>query len=104
MEFVDYLNKFIKVINLDFPKNQDMFYSTTVSLTTLCLLHPPHRYVFISQKAYQDSETRPESSVYTRMTGIALQGDRILDMVEYVQPPEVSPQDASHTTVFYTMS
>ncbi|XP_062310474.1 P2X purinoceptor 2 [Osmerus eperlanus] len=45
-------------------------------------------YVFMSQKAYQDSETRPESSVYTKMTGIALQGDRILDMVQYVQPPE----------------
>ncbi|XP_028852431.1 P2X purinoceptor 2 [Denticeps clupeoides] len=45
-------------------------------------------YVFISQKAYQDSETRPESSVYTMMRGVALQGDRVQDMVEYVQPSE----------------
>ncbi|XP_020344299.1 P2X purinoceptor 2 [Oncorhynchus kisutch] len=45
-------------------------------------------YVFISQKAYQDSETRPESSVYTKMKGTALQGDHILDMVEYVRPSE----------------
>ncbi|XP_056275340.1 P2X purinoceptor 2 [Pseudoliparis swirei] len=45
-------------------------------------------YVFISQKAYQDSETRPESSVYTRMKGIAVHGDDILDTVEYARPSE----------------
>ncbi|XP_064832332.1 P2X purinoceptor 2-like [Oncorhynchus masou masou] len=45
-------------------------------------------YVFISQKAYQDSETRPENSVYTKMKGTALQGDHVLDMVEYVRPSE----------------
>ncbi|XP_008333739.1 P2X purinoceptor 2 [Cynoglossus semilaevis] len=45
-------------------------------------------YVFISQKAYQESETRPESSVYTRMKGIAVHGDDILDTVEYARPPE----------------
>ncbi|KAG7490873.1 P2X purinoceptor 2 [Solea senegalensis] len=45
-------------------------------------------YVFMSQKAYQESETRPESSVYTRMTGIAVHGEDILDTVEYARPPE----------------
>ncbi|XP_010875042.2 P2X purinoceptor 2 [Esox lucius] len=45
-------------------------------------------YVFISQKAYQESETRPESSVYTKMKGTALQGDHVLDTVEYVRPLE----------------
>lgn len=50
------------------------------------------RYVFISQKAYQDSETRPESSVYTRMKGIAVHGDDILDTVEYARPSEVSQE------------
>lgn len=54
-------------------------------------MSPYYRYVFISQKAYQDSETRPENSVYTKMKGIALQGDHVLDMVEYVRPSEVSP-------------
>lgn len=48
------------------------------------------RYVFISQKAYQESETRPESSVYTRMKGTAVHGDDILDTVEYARPSEVS--------------
>uniref|UniRef100_A0A3B3QW38 P2X purinoceptor n=2 Tax=Paramormyrops kingsleyae TaxID=1676925 RepID=A0A3B3QW38_9TELE len=45
-------------------------------------------YVFISQKAYQESETRPESSVYTKMKGTALLGDMVQDMVEYVRPSE----------------
>ncbi|KAM9858757.1 P2X purinoceptor 2 [Aulostomus maculatus] len=45
-------------------------------------------YVFISQKAYQESETRPESSVYTLMKGSAAHGDQVLDTVEYVRPSE----------------
>ncbi|KAI1901022.1 hypothetical protein AGOR_G00055870 [Albula goreensis] len=45
-------------------------------------------YVFISQKAYQESETRPESSVYTEIRGIGLLGDTVQDMVEYVRPSE----------------
>lgn len=53
------------------------------------------RYVFISQKAYQESETRPESSVYTRMKGIAVHGDDILDTVEYARPSEVSQSGES---------
>lgn len=48
--------------------------------------------MFISQKAYQEIETRPESSVYTLMKGIAVHGDDILDTVEYVRPSEVSPE------------
>ncbi|XP_072243081.1 P2X purinoceptor 2 [Leuresthes tenuis] len=45
-------------------------------------------YVFISQKAYQESETHPDSSVYTRMKGTAAHGDDILDTVEYARPSE----------------
>ncbi|XP_068594611.1 P2X purinoceptor 2 [Brachionichthys hirsutus] len=45
-------------------------------------------YVFISEKAYQESETRPESAVYTRMKGTAVHGDNILDTVEYARPTE----------------
>lgn len=57
------------------------------------------RYVFISQKAYQESETRPESSVYTRMKGTAVHGDDILDTVEYARPSEVSQprESAKHS-------
>ncbi|XP_041095840.1 P2X purinoceptor 2-like isoform X2 [Polyodon spathula] len=45
-------------------------------------------YVFIIQKAYQEIETGPESSIYTKMKGIALSGDTVQDMVEYVRPSE----------------
>ncbi|XP_020505587.1 P2X purinoceptor 2 [Labrus bergylta] len=45
-------------------------------------------YVFISQKAYQESENRLESSVYTLMKGSAVHGDDVLDTVEYAQPSE----------------
>ncbi|XP_045891713.1 P2X purinoceptor 2 isoform X2 [Micropterus dolomieu] len=46
------------------------------------------QYVFISQKAYQESETRPDSSVYTCMKGYAVHGDDVFDTVEYAQPSE----------------
>ncbi len=49
--------------------------------------------MFISQKAYQESETRPESSVYTLMKGIAVHGDDILDTAEYARPSEVSQEE-----------
>ncbi|XP_041855846.1 P2X purinoceptor 2 [Melanotaenia boesemani] len=45
-------------------------------------------YVFISQKAYQESEARADSSIYTRMKGTAVHGDDILDTVEYARPSE----------------
>ncbi|MBN3304290.1 P2RX2 protein, partial [Amia calva] len=45
-------------------------------------------YVFISQKAYQERETRPQSSIYTKMKGMALLGGTVQDMVEYVRPSE----------------
>ncbi|XP_026096206.1 P2X purinoceptor 2 [Carassius auratus] len=45
-------------------------------------------HVFISQKAYQETETRPESSVYTEMRGVALLEDSIQDTTEYARPSE----------------
>uniref|UniRef100_A0A8C1HBI9 P2X purinoceptor n=1 Tax=Cyprinus carpio carpio TaxID=630221 RepID=A0A8C1HBI9_CYPCA len=45
-------------------------------------------HVFISQKAYQETETRPESSVYTKMRGVAMMGDSVQDTTEYVRPSE----------------
>lgn len=49
----------------------------------------PHRYVFIVQKSYQDSETGPESSVITKVKGITLSEHKVWDVEEYVKPPEV---------------
>uniref|UniRef100_A0A4W2CEM1 P2X purinoceptor n=1 Tax=Bos indicus x Bos taurus TaxID=30522 RepID=A0A4W2CEM1_BOBOX len=48
----------------------------------------PHRYVFIVQKSYQDSETGPESSVITKVKGITLSEHKVWDVEEYVKPPE----------------
>ncbi|XP_072444100.1 P2X purinoceptor 2-like isoform X2 [Chiloscyllium punctatum] len=49
-------------------------------------------YVFIIQKSYQERENAPESSVITKMKGIAMSnsslGVKIWDVVEYVHPPE----------------
>ncbi|XP_078083484.1 P2X purinoceptor 2 isoform X2 [Mustelus asterias] len=49
-------------------------------------------YVFIIQKAYQERESAPESSVITKMKGIGISnssmGIKIWDVAEYVNPPE----------------
>ncbi|XP_072343218.1 P2X purinoceptor 2 isoform X1 [Scyliorhinus torazame] len=49
-------------------------------------------YVFIIQKAYQERENAPESSVITKMKGIGISnsstGIKIWDVAEYVNPPE----------------
>lgn len=68
---------------------------TTENVILLLSVLSSWRYVFISQKAYQESETRPESSVYTVMKGSAVHGDQILDTVEYARPSEVSSKQMS---------
>nr|BAE34462.1 unnamed protein product [Mus musculus] len=47
-----------------------------------------HRYVFIVQKSYQDSETGPESSIITKVKGITMSEHKVWDVEEYVKPPE----------------
>ncbi|CAM4641486.1 unnamed protein product, partial [Lepidochelys olivacea] len=43
-------------------------------------------YVFIIQKGYQESETGPESSVVTKVKGVARSHSRVWDVEEYVKP------------------
>ncbi|XP_072921855.1 P2X purinoceptor 2 isoform X1 [Hemitrygon akajei] len=49
-------------------------------------------YVFIIQKSYQDKENAPQSSVITKVKGIAVTNssfeDKVWDVAEYVNPPE----------------
>uniref|UniRef100_A0A4W3JCK7 Purinergic receptor P2X 2 n=1 Tax=Callorhinchus milii TaxID=7868 RepID=A0A4W3JCK7_CALMI len=49
-------------------------------------------YVFLFQKAYQETENAPESYVMTKMKGISFSNTsfekRIWDVVEFVNPPE----------------
>nr|XP_021500616.1 P2X purinoceptor 2 isoform X1 [Meriones unguiculatus] len=47
-----------------------------------------HRYVFLVQKSYQESETGPESSIITKVKGITMSEDKVWDVEEYVRPPE----------------
>lgn len=51
------------------------------------LIH--HRYVFIIQKGYQESESGPESSVITKVKGVTRSQQKVWDVEEYVKPPEV---------------
>ncbi|XP_051887972.1 P2X purinoceptor 2 isoform X2 [Pristis pectinata] len=49
-------------------------------------------YVFIIQKSYQEKESAPESSVITKVKGIAITnsslGKKVWDVAEYINPPE----------------
>ncbi|XP_069788931.1 P2X purinoceptor 2-like isoform X2 [Narcine bancroftii] len=49
-------------------------------------------YVFIIQKSYQEKENAPESSVITKVKGIAITNNslerKIWDVAEYINPPE----------------
>lgn len=52
-----------------------------------------YRYVFIIEKSYQERESAPESSVITKVKGIAITNSslerKIWDVAEYIKPPEV---------------
>ncbi|KAJ3587799.1 hypothetical protein NHX12_011395 [Muraenolepis orangiensis] len=45
-------------------------------------------YVFLYQKAYQQSDTGVESSVMTKVKGFGYQGNQVLDVADYVYPPQ----------------
>ncbi|XP_007900134.1 P2X purinoceptor 2 [Callorhinchus milii] len=60
-------------------------------------------YVFLFQKAYQETENAPESYVMTKMKGISFSNTsfekRIWDVVEFVNPPEdIEVPEANCTT------
>uniref|UniRef100_A0A8C8VET7 P2X purinoceptor n=1 Tax=Pelusios castaneus TaxID=367368 RepID=A0A8C8VET7_9SAUR len=45
-------------------------------------------YVFIVQKGYQEREVGPESSVFTKVKGVARSHGKVWDVKEYVRPAE----------------
>lgn len=67
----------------------------------ICKIFSLCRHVFITQKAYQETEDRPDSSVYTEMRGVAMLGDSILDKTEYVQPSEVREDNSVTKFLFF---
>lgn len=56
-------------------------------------LHPraPARWVFLHEKAYQVRDTAIESSVVTKVKGFGRYANRVMDVSDYVTPPQVPP-------------
>lgn len=46
-------------------------------------------WVFLHEKAYQERDTAIESSVVTKVKGVAHYAGRVLDTADYVTPPQV---------------
>lgn len=60
----------------------------------LTLLAPPHRWVFLVKKGYQDVDTSLQSSIITKVKGVTFTntselGERLWDVADYVIPPQV---------------
>ncbi|KAG9272211.1 P2X purinoceptor 3-like [Astyanax mexicanus] len=45
-------------------------------------------YIFIHEKAYQDRDTGIESAVMTKVKGFGRQHDQLMDVADYVHPPQ----------------
>ena len=50
---------------------------------------PPARWVFLHEKAYQVRDTAIESSVVTKVKGFGRYANRVMDVSDYVTPPQV---------------
>lgn len=60
----------------------------------LTLLAPPHSWVFLVKKGYQDTDTSLQSSIITKVKGVTFTntselGERLWDVADYVIPPQV---------------
>lgn len=47
------------------------------------------RWVFLHEKAYQVRDTAIESSVVTKVKGFGRYANRVMDVSDYVTPPQV---------------
>ncbi|KAF5911730.1 hypothetical protein HPG69_015708 [Diceros bicornis minor] len=57
------------------------------------LLPPPHSWVFLIKKGYQDTDTSLQSSIITKVKGVTFTntselGERLWDVADYVIPPQ----------------
>lgn len=64
---------------------------------SLLLSTPAHlpRWVFLHEKAYQVRDTAIESSVVTKVKGFGQYANRVMDVSDYVTPPQVGPDAGS---------
>lgn len=65
--------------------------SLTLPAAACCVLR---RWVFVVKKGYQDTDTSLQSSVITKLKGVAFTntselGERLWDVADYVIPPQV---------------
>lgn len=63
-----------------------------MGLDPLLLLSIPAllpRWVFLHEKAYQVRDTAIESSVVTKVKGFGRYANRVMDVSDYVTPPQV---------------
>ena len=58
---------------------------------------PPTRWVFLHEKAYQVRDTAIESSVVTKVKGYGRYANRVMDVSDYVTPPQVRPSAQPRT-------
>lgn len=49
----------------------------------------PRRYVFLYERAYQEADTAIQSSVMTKVKGYGKPNNRVMDVADYVYPPQV---------------
>lgn len=47
------------------------------------------RWVFVNEKAYQVRDTAIESSVMTKVKGLGIYNDKVMDVADYVTPTQV---------------
>lgn len=55
----------------------------------LCIPALLPRWVFLHEKAYQVRDTAIESSVVTKVKGFGRYANRVMDVSDYVTPPQV---------------
>jgi len=65
-----------------------------VPLTNIAACSALPRWVFVVKKGYQDTDTSLQSSVITKLKGVAFTntselGERLWDVADYVIPPQV---------------
>lgn len=65
------------------PLSHELVHSFSVTLPFCC------RWVFLHEKAYQVRDTAIESSVVTKVKGFGRYANRVMDVSDYVTPPQV---------------
>lgn len=69
-----------------------------------CVVSLSCSWVFIHEKAYQVTDTGIESAVMTKVKGFGYHHDRVMDVADYVFPPQVCDQDVFNVCMSESIS